>query len=90
MILPTPAVKRDRDSAASPERVRSVLAGSRGRFRHVLEPRDGQPADPLMFNSALPPEAWKPGDEFLAASDLRRFRILERRLMLTEYSGPRR
>ena len=30
----------------------------------------------MFFNSALPPEAWRPGDEFLAASDLRRFRIL--------------
>jgi hypothetical protein len=42
----------------------------------VLELADGQPANPLMFNSALPPETWRPGDTFLAASDLRRFRIL--------------
>jgi hypothetical protein len=48
---------------------------SRG-FRYVLELADGQPADPVFFNSALPPETWKPGDTFLAASDLRRFRVL--------------
>jgi hypothetical protein len=45
-------------------------------FKYALELADGQAADPGVFNSALPPEAWKPGDEFLAASDLRRFRIV--------------
>jgi hypothetical protein len=45
-------------------------------YRHLLEFAEGQPADPIFFNSALPPETWKPGDEFLAASDLRRFRIV--------------
>jgi hypothetical protein len=29
----------------------------------------------VFFNSALPPEAWRPGDEFLAGG-LRRFRIV--------------
>jgi hypothetical protein len=45
-------------------------------FKYALELADGDAADPVLFNSALPPEAWKPGDTFLAASDLRRFRIL--------------
>jgi hypothetical protein len=49
-----------------------VVAG----YRYVLELADGRAADPVFFNSALPPEAWKPGDTFLAASDLRRFRIV--------------
>jgi hypothetical protein len=30
----------------------------------------------VFFNRALPPEAWRAGDEFLAPSDLTRFRIL--------------
>jgi hypothetical protein len=44
-------------------------------FRYVLELPDGEPGDPMIFNSA-PPEAWRPSDEFLAAKDLRRFRVL--------------
>jgi hypothetical protein len=30
-----------------------------------------------MFKTALPPGMWKPGDTFLAASDLHQFRIVE-------------
>ena len=45
-------------------------------FKYALELADGTAADPAFFNSALPPETWKPGDTFLAASDLRRFRIV--------------
>ena len=47
-------------------------------FRYVLElenPRE--PADPAMFNTALPPGMWKPGDTFIAAYDLRQFRIVK-------------
>ena len=33
----------------------------------------GKATDPVFFNSALPPRVWRPSDEFLAASDLRRF-----------------
>ena len=47
-----------------------------GGFRYVLELADGSGADPVFFNRALPPEAWRAGDEFLAPSDLTRFRIL--------------
>jgi hypothetical protein len=46
-------------------------------YRYSLELADGDAADPVFFNSALPPAAWRPGDTFLAASDLRRFRILK-------------
>jgi hypothetical protein len=46
-------------------------------FRYVLQLPDRESADPPMFISALPPEMWKPGDTFLAASDLRQFRIVE-------------
>jgi hypothetical protein len=46
-------------------------------FRYVLELANREPADPMMFNTALPPAMWKPGDTFLAAYDLRQFRILE-------------
>jgi hypothetical protein len=46
-------------------------------FRYVLELPNREPADPAMFVSALPPEMWRPGDTFLAAYDLRRFRIVE-------------
>ena len=35
---------------------------------------DNEPADPAMFVTAIP--TWKPGDTFLAGSDLRRFRIV--------------
>src|SRR5690348_7493480 len=50
-----------------------VVAG----YRYALELPDGEAVDPVFFNSALPPEAWRPGDTFLAASDLRQFRILK-------------
>jgi hypothetical protein len=43
-------------------------------FRYVLELPDGDPADPMMFNTAVPD--WKAGDEFLAGRKLQRFRIL--------------
>jgi hypothetical protein len=43
-------------------------------FRFVLELPDGDPADPMMFNTAV--ADWKVGDEFLAGSELQRFRIL--------------
>jgi hypothetical protein len=43
-------------------------------FRFVLELPDGDVADPAMFITAIP--TWREGDEFLAGSDLRRFRIL--------------
>jgi hypothetical protein len=46
-------------------------------FRYMLELPDRSPADPAMFNTALPPGMWKPGDTFIAASDLRQFRIVE-------------
>jgi hypothetical protein len=46
-------------------------------FRYVLELPNGEPADPAFFNTALPPGMWKPGDTFMAASDLRQFRIVE-------------
>ena len=36
---------------------------------------DGEPADPGVFNTAVPD--WKAGDTFLAGSDLRRCRILD-------------
>ena len=42
----------------------------------MLELPDGSGADPVFFNTALPPEAWRAGDEFVAGSDLSRFRIL--------------
>jgi hypothetical protein len=45
-------------------------------YRYALELADGQAADPAFFNSALPAEVWRPGDQVLAASDLRRFRIV--------------
>jgi hypothetical protein len=46
-------------------------------FRDVLELQNREPADPAMFVTALPPGMWKPGDTFIAASDLRQFRIVE-------------
>jgi hypothetical protein len=46
-------------------------------FRYVLELQNRESADPAIFNAALPPGMWKPGDTFLAASDLRQFRIVE-------------
>lgn len=46
-------------------------------FRYVLELSDRSPADPAMFKTALPPGMWKPGDTFLAATDLHQFRIVE-------------
>jgi hypothetical protein len=46
-------------------------------YRYALELTGGEAADPVFFNSALPSEAWKAGDEFLAATDLRRFRIVK-------------
>jgi hypothetical protein len=39
-----------------------------------LELPDGDVADPAMFVTAVP--NWKEGDEFLAGSELQRFRIL--------------
>jgi hypothetical protein len=44
-------------------------------FRYLLVRPDGEPADPGMFLTAIP--NWKVGDEFLAGSDLRKFRILD-------------
>ena len=59
-----------------------------GGYRFVLELPNGEPpADPVFFNTILPPAMWKPGDEFIAASDLRRFRIVEIREL--EERGPR-
>ena len=46
-------------------------------FRFVLELPDRSPADPVMFNTALPPEMWRPGNTFMAAYELRQFRIVE-------------
>src|SRR5262245_31311680 len=75
----------DRPKRARPQRdgrvpssvvpYRTTLAPMHG-FRYVLELLSGDSADPMMFNSALPPEAWRPGDTFLAGSGLERFRIL--------------
>jgi hypothetical protein len=45
-------------------------------FHYVLELSNGEPADPAMFVTALPPAVWKPGDVFIAASDLRKLRIV--------------
>lgn len=45
-------------------------------FRYVLELTDGQPADPALFSTALPPGMWQPGQTFLAGSDLEEFRIV--------------
>ena len=44
-------------------------------FRFLLVHADGEPADPGMFVTATP--NWKPGDEFLAGSELVKFRILD-------------
>jgi hypothetical protein len=44
-------------------------------FRFLLVHADGEPADPGMFLTAIP--SWKPGDTFLAGSELVRFRILD-------------
>jgi hypothetical protein len=43
-----------------------------GWYGLVLE--DGEPADPGVFVTAIP--EWREGDEFLAGSELQRFRIL--------------
>lgn len=45
-------------------------------FRYVLELPNREPADPAMFNTALP-GMWRAGDTFMAAYDLRQFRIVE-------------
>ena len=44
-------------------------------FRFLLIHPDGEPADPGMFVTAIP--NWKTGDEFLAGSDLVKFRIVD-------------
>jgi hypothetical protein len=45
-----------------------------GGFRFYLVHKDGEPADPAMFVTAIP--TWKVGDEFLGGSNLQRFRTL--------------
>ncbi len=42
-------------------------------FRYLLLLEDGEAADPAAFNTAVP--VWREGDEFLAGSELQRFRI---------------
>lgn len=37
-------------------------------FRFLLMLEDGEPADPPAYLTAIP--SWKPGDEFLAGSEL--------------------
>ena len=44
-------------------------------FRFILVHPDGEPADPGMFVTAIP--SWRPGDTFLAGSELQRFRIVD-------------
>jgi hypothetical protein len=44
-------------------------------FRFLLVHPDGEPADPGMFVTAIP--SWKVGDEFLAGSALRKFRVVD-------------
>lgn len=44
-------------------------------FRYLLVLEDGEPADPAAYLTAVP--TWKPGDTFLAGSDLVRFRIVD-------------
>lgn len=55
------------------------MFGSLGRvtfgFRFVLVHPDGEPADPAVFVTAIP--SWNVGDEFLAGTDLVKFRILD-------------
>lgn len=43
-------------------------------FRFLLVHSDGEPADPGVFNTAIP--SWKPGDEFLGGRALQKFRIV--------------
>ena len=50
--------------------VRPVPSG----FRYLLVLKDGEPADPAAFLTALP--NCKAGDEFLAGTDLVKYRIL--------------
>jgi hypothetical protein len=44
-------------------------------FRFLLVHPDGEPADPGMFVNAIP--TWKVGDEFLAGTELHKFRVLK-------------
>ena len=43
-------------------------------FRFALVLENGEPADPAVFATIIP--TWHVGDEFLAGSELQRFRIL--------------
>jgi len=54
-------------------------------FRYLLLLEDGEAADPAAFNTAVP--VWREGDEFLAGSDLQRFRILGIEPNLSELAG---
>ncbi len=54
-------------------------------FRFLLLLEDDEPADPAAFLTAIP--TWKAGDEFLAGSDLRLFRILGIEPNLSELAG---
>jgi len=44
-------------------------------FRFFLIHPDGERADPAVFVTTM--SSWRPGDEFLAGSTLRKFRILD-------------
>jgi hypothetical protein len=55
-------------------RARSALARVALGFRYLLVLEDGQAADPTAFVTTI--RSWEPGDEFLAGSDLRKFRIV--------------
>jgi hypothetical protein len=57
-------------SVANGVRLCQTYSGVTGGFRFFLVLEDGEPADPGMFVTAIP--TWKPGDEFLAGSELRR------------------
>jgi hypothetical protein len=43
-------------------------------FRFLLVLEDGEAADPPAYLTAIP--SWREGDEFLAGSELRKFRIV--------------
>jgi hypothetical protein len=45
-------------------------------YRYVLEFPDGEPADPTILVTALPPDVWRPGHTFLHGPDLEALRIV--------------
>lgn len=69
-----PAPAGARRSEAGDAALSLAFAPVSGGFRFVLMLENGEPADPAAFLTAIP--TWRVGDEFLAGSDLRKFRIL--------------